>query len=296
MQAIIKPGVPMKHLACILLLSLLSSSLLADYPVEVLQLKRQSADQVIPLIKPFIDKDGSVAGMNDRLVIRTSPANMQQIRKIISQLDMPPRRLMIYLRQGPDAMPQRGGQDTGGDAGADSGHIVGLPSDRGQVQPGKIVGLPTAGPATSAAGIHAGTRSDREQTQRVQAVEGEPAYIETGTQIPVYDGAVAVGPFGYGGAVNTRFKNATTGFYALARTDGDRVRVDISSQQIRQGSANDRFDTQSARTSVSGRLGEWIPLGGSARGGFNDRAQGGISATTSSNRDHSFYLKVEALD
>ncbi|MCW8880707.1 MAG: hypothetical protein OQK92_00240, partial [Sedimenticola sp.] len=37
--------------------------------------------------------------MNDQLIIRTSPENLSEIRKIIQRLDQPPRRLMIAVRQ-----------------------------------------------------------------------------------------------------------------------------------------------------------------------------------------------------
>ncbi len=284
----------MKHLVCILIVALYSRSLLADYPVEILQLQGHPAEEIIPLIKPFIEKDGSVAGMNDRLVIRTSPENMKQIKKIVASLDKPPRRLMIYVRQGPGDLLSNRTPVTGADS--DSGHIVGLPSDRGVVQPGMIVGLPPDGVTTASSGFHAGTRSGRDQTQRIQAIEGKPAYIEIGTQVPVYEGAIGRGPLAYGAAINTRYKNATTGFYALARTNGNQVTVEINSQQIQQGSTNDRFDAQRSSTTISGNIGEWMPLGGASRDGFGDQKQGGINVATSSNQDRSMYLKVEALD
>lgn len=278
----------------LLLLTLLTTPLLADYPVEVLRLNNHSGEEVIPLIKPYIESDGSVASLEGKLIVRTSSEKMAQIKKILSDIDRQPRRLMIYVRQTSGGMPGGNRRKTG--AGANPGRIVGLPGDSGQVRSDKIVGLPSGNSATASAGLHVGTQSDQDQTLRVQAVEGKPAFIETGTQVAIRDGAVGVGPFGFGAAVNTRYKNATTGFYALAKTDGNRVTVEISAQQMQQGRVNEQFDTGRGSTTVSGNIGDWITLGGTSRGGFNNRKAGGISAATTNNNDRDTYLKVEALD
>lgn len=289
-------GTSMNRFICTLLLSLIGTPLLAEYPVEILQLHGHSAEEVVPVIKPFIDTDGSVAAINDQLIVRTSPGNLKQIKKIIDNIDKPPKRLMIYVRQGAGGMGMPGTHHGGEEKETDSGKIIGLSTDQGTVKPGQIIGLPHKGAPAGPRGIQASTRSKRDQTQRIQVVEGQPTYIETGTQVPIYDAAVGVWPFGYGGVARTRYKNATTGFHALARTSGDQVTVVISTQQIQQGSSNEQFDARRASTIISGRLGEWMSLGGSTRGGFNDRQQGGISVSTTSNQDSSIYLKVENIN
>jgi len=61
----------------------------------------------------------------------------------------------------------------------------------------------------------------------------------------------------------TQFRDAATGFYVLPRVAGDRVTLDISpqretlSKQPRGG-----VNVQSMVTTVSGRLGEWMEIGG----------------------------------
>jgi hypothetical protein len=57
-----------------------------------------------------------------------------------------------------------------------------------------------------------------------------------------------------------------TGFYATPRLSGDRVTLEISPQQQRltggDRGAQVAVATGSAATTVSGRLGEWIEIGG----------------------------------
>ncbi|HHH40025.1 MAG TPA: hypothetical protein ENK50_10705 [Sedimenticola sp.] len=279
-----------------LLFLLPSLALWAAYPVEVLQLGGHPASEVIPLIERFIDKDGSVSGIDDKLVIRTSRKNLEQIRQILKRIDSPPRPLLITVWQGTGPPPASAVHSAagGGDEPGTS-PIIGLPSDPGRVKPGQIIGLPPRGEPARRGGITAATHSDRDQVQQVSVVEGKPAFIETGREVPVYDGAVVGGLAGYGAALNTRYKRATTGFYVVARILGDRVQVQVSTRQSHPD-ADASFDNQRAGTTLTGRPGEWLLLGGSRQGGADDRQVGGISASTTGNRDRAVYLKVEEID
>jgi hypothetical protein len=60
----------------------------------------------------------------------------------------------------------------------------------------------------------------------------------------------------------TQYRDASTGFYATVRINGDRVTLDISPRQQEFRGRSDVVATQGAATTVAGRLGEWIPIGG----------------------------------
>ena len=59
-------------------------------------------------------------------------------------------------------------------------------------------------------------------------------------------------------------QEAQTGFVATPRLSGDRFTLEISPSQQRSGTSRHDADAamQSLVTTVSGRLGEWIELGG----------------------------------
>jgi hypothetical protein len=63
----------------------------------------------------------------------------------------------------------------------------------------------------------------------------------------------------------TEYRDANTGFYATPRVSGDVVTLDLSPVQQRfSGPPSDRrVATAGITTQVSGRLGEWIRVGGS---------------------------------
>ena len=268
---------------CITLLLLLASvSLLADYPLEIIELKGRPVVEVIPIIKPFVGSDGSVAGMNNHLIIRASPENLHEIRQILRQIDRPPRRLLISVRQGST------GTAEGRGISADIKALVGR---QGQI----AIGNPEGEEGVRLRGIGAGTRSDLDVSHRVQALEGRPAFISTGRSVPVnrsqFYGAV---PFPYYGSYSG-YRDTASGFYALARLNGNQVSIEINPRMERAGNIGGSFDIQRAHTTVSGALGTWIAVGGFSQSGFRDISGIGLNAGTRSTGQGDIYLKVDEI-
>ena len=221
----------------------------ADQPLEIITLESRPVDEVVPLVKPFVGPEGAVSGMNDQLFIRTSPERMREIREILRQIDKPPRRLLIYVAQ--DRLHQQDRTRVSAGASINIG-------DSGKID----VGRPVSGENRAEARIRSTrTRSDLDSTQRVQTIEGRSAFIATGTSvpIPVEQRIIAGGVVHYGRGVE--YRNAATGFYVLPRLNGNRVTLEISTHMDKPGRESRSFDVQHARTTVSGKLGEWIDVG-----------------------------------
>src|SRR5688572_11767150 len=67
--------------------------------LEVIPLKYRTADQLIPVLKPLLDPQGSISGMQNQLIIRTTPRNLAELKRVLATLDTMPRRLMITVTQ-----------------------------------------------------------------------------------------------------------------------------------------------------------------------------------------------------
>src|SRR5215470_16921007 len=82
--------------------------------LEVIQLKYRRVDEVIPVLQPLVAPQGSVSGLNNQLIVRTTPQNLEEIKRILATIDAQPRRLMVSVRQDADLdRTQRGGQISG---------------------------------------------------------------------------------------------------------------------------------------------------------------------------------------
>ncbi len=251
----------------------------ADYPLEVIPLKHQTVEQMLPLLRPFVGKDGTVTGMNGQLVIRTSPQNLAELKKIIHRFDRAPRQLRIAVRQGGAGRLHRR------DIGVEGRIPVG---DKGSV----IIGSPG-----SKEGLH-GRISDRsrsystEEERYVRATEGVPAFIQSGLSVPVI--STGVDPWGRY-RVEQRYRNVTSGFYVTPWVNGDQVTLEISPFAARPTGTPQTFAVQNLSTRVSGRLGEWISIGGTAVRRDGARSDVASYGTGTVSGQEPVQIKVELL-
>lgn len=195
----------------------------AAQQTEVITLKHRAASDVVGVIKPLVEPAGTVSAMQDQLIVRTTPANLSQIRKVVAALDHEPRRLLVSVRE---------------DYGSGSAHMR----------------------VDSTRALDSGRAM-----QQVQVLEGGRAFFTTGSSMPVSAPAVVATPHGVVATDNVRFRDLATVFYVSPRLAGDTVTLDISARHdapASVGTGAGSAETQGLTTTVSGRLGEWIAIGG----------------------------------
>lgn len=248
---------------------------MAAAQLEVIELKGKTADEVLPVLLPLVEPGGTLSGLNNQLFLRASPRNREDIKRALAAIDKPARRLIIYVAHDRKRMnAQREAEAIG--------QVVLGSNSRVEVE-GRVWD----------------TQSQREEkaAQRVQTVEGGRAFIQVGRSLPVPMRMVAVGP---GAAVVNEgvvYRDIGSGFYATPRLAGDRVTLEISQQaeQLERGRPGS-IATQRLSTTVSGRLGEWIELGGTGQQAGNQR-DGSFSVGTGQMREQrAIWLRVEEVE
>lgn len=257
---------------CCLVLSLPA---LAQQELEVISLRSKTVDQVLPVLQPMVEPGGALSGMNNQLFLRASRRNREDIKRVLVALDVPARQLIIRVSS------TRGEEGGSVGAGITSGRVV--IGRNGRVEGDAAVW---------------DTRTQRQESgsQMVRAMEGGQAFISAGRSVAVPMRQVAMGPGGVVVSDSVVYRDIGSGFYALPRLNGDTVTLEISQQAdvpgaYGPGSAN----TQRISTTVSGRLGQWIELGGVGRQAMGaDR--GSLNVSTSDVRENrSIWLKVEEV-
>lgn len=245
--------------------------------LEVITLKYRTADQVLPLLQPFVDRDGSISGMQNQLILRTSPANLAEIRKILDQVDARPRQLLITVRQDVDLETARREGGLSGRVGIGDNASISVPG--GARRDDGLVIQGGGGNTHLQARISARElRASDANTQRVQVLEGNVAFISVGQSVPVPSQQVIQTPSGTQIVQSTQFRDFNTGFQVLPRVSGDTVTVEIIPQRDRPGRNPGGGGIQGVSTVVSAPLGEWMEIAGIAQTG------GARSAATLSQR------------
>jgi type II secretory pathway component GspD/PulD (secretin) len=237
--------------------------------LTVIDLKHRRAEEIIPVLQPLLEQGGALTGQDYKLFVRASPGNVAQLRSAVEQLDKQQRQMLVSVRRG-------SAQDIQREQASVSGTVR---TDRPRADVTVRAGQGTL-------------RTQDSSVSSVQVLDGNSAFIATGTSVPIVT-AIAVGggrrPF-VAGAVEHR--DLQRGFMVTPRIRGNEVILEISQQDERVAGGN--IQSQSLNTQVIGRLGAWMQLGGvsesssSTNSGILSRSYG-----TNSN-ELSIWVKVDA--
>ena len=257
----------------VFLLSLLLAYLTpaAAQTLEIIQLRNRPADQIIPVVQPMLDPGGAVTGSGFQLIVRTSASNLAQIRQVVASLDRAARQLVIHVRQGSASRDSRFAASAG-------------------------VALEPGNSRVAGSIVDSNAQGRDNLSQQIRTQEGSAAYIRTGTSQLVPSRTVTRTVNGVVVQDTVTPRDIMSGFYATPRVNGDTVFLDISTQRdtpanLGPGSAN----VNRAMTTVSGRLGRWIEVGGSNQTRGSESS--GILARSSEAGalDTHIYLRVEEV-
>lgn len=267
-----------------LLISVLACSLalgaIAAPRTEIIPLSYRTADDVLPVAQSVLGNEGRVSAYGNQLVVNAEPAKIRELQEVLNQLDTRPHRLLISV----DSSDSRQGSQSGYavDGSVSAGNVE-IQSGRGEVHGRDQIRIIRRSTGSRSGGI-----------QQIQATEGSPALIQVGQSVPVT--SAGAGPYGEVYS-QTEYRDAVQGIYVTATLSGNLVHVTLSAR-------NDRFDpsypgainTGGAETHVSGRLGEWIEIGGVSQNSRSQQGGFGRSLSTQGYQDSSLRLKVESID
>lgn len=246
--------------------------------LTVIDLKHRRAEELIPVLQPLLEQGGALTGQDYKLFVRTSSANLAQLRSAVEQLDKRQRQMLVSVRRSTAQDIQREQASASGTLRTGDGSI----SVNERARSG------------SGVTVRAGERNLQTQSSSVssvQVLEGNSAFIATGSSVPIVT-AVAVGggrrPFVAG---RVEHRDLQRGFMVTPRVNGDQVILDISQQDERV--ENGGIQSQSLNTQIMGRLGTWIPLGSVSES--SSRTDSGILSRSHSTggNDLSIWVKVE---
>jgi hypothetical protein len=251
--------------------------------LTIIDLRHRRAEDVIPVVQPLVEPGGVVSGVDAKLLVRTSPANLAQIRAAVEAIDRPQRQLLITVGQGTVTDTSTGrarGSATIGD---------------GDVQVG------VNRPPSSQSGVQASVRGGSQQASlrnlsSVRTLEGSETWIAVGQSVPFTTTTVTPG---WGGAVqrSTTFRDVSSGFFATARLNGDLVTLEISprQQQFQPSRTGGTVQTQGANTVVNGRLGEWMQVGAVREASSGSETGVLVWGRQTGSAEYSAWVKVDAV-
>lgn len=276
----------------IFLLVFSSALLAADRMVtEVIPIGYRDAREVVEMLKPLVPPPGTVTSLSNQLIVKTTPENLREIKRLLQTIDKAPANLLISVKHVLDEDVRRDlaeafAEVKSGDSSISAGSAS---KDRRGLSVSGTDGESSA--RVRVIGEESATRS--EAAQQIRVLEGKTAFIATGESRPfkqrttvVQDGRVIV-------QESVDYAEANTGFYVRPRLSEDRVILDINPARNRFDGA--RIESRESQTTVSGRLGRWILISGTSQSGARTSRDIGRSAERSQSSDYTVYVKVTKL-
>lgn len=238
---------------------------------DVIAVNHRLPGELASLIRPLLEPGEVVMEVPSGLLVKASPARIEEIRSLVEKLDRRLRQLTITVLQSSE-----------------------LTLDELNAEANVIVRIPSAQPIQGQAHLYR-SYSDRDQGSRqsLKTLEGQPAYIFIGQERPV----PVIGVYGYPPVVvgGIDYQPVTTGFKVVPRMAGCSVRLTISPWSQRMGRMGEgSIDVQAAGTTVEVKLGRWVELGALSDDLDETRDKWlGYSATTERRRSRVF-IKVDS--
>ncbi|HXG28048.1 MAG TPA: secretin N-terminal domain-containing protein [Nevskiales bacterium] len=282
----------MRHaVRCLALLALLAASgLAAETVFEIIELRHRSAEELLPVLRPLVEPEGTIGSVQNKLIVRAPRANMAELRRLVAQLDAAPRQLLVTVRQGSQRDSRT--RAVGVSGTLESGDVtVEVPPTIDPTLPG--IGVDSGDAAVELRGGRRETQDRNDDDQQLRVLEGSEAVIYVGQAVPY--STKTLGP---GGLVSetVQFREVLTGFVVRPRVQGDQVVLDISPQQESPSTEpGGAISVSRLSTSVSGRLGEWIDLGAVTQQSSTETRGDFSRSRTDSEARRQVLIKVEVL-
>lgn len=243
--------------------------------IELIELRHRSAEQLLPLLQPLVEPGGALTGQGFTLFLRASAANVRALRELVARLDVPPRMLLITVRQ----------------------DRVDTASERGVRADGSVT--VTSRDASGAVTVE--TRNSRSTAvrageQQIRVLDGGYARIAMGRAVPfTFRQWVPATGGGWTVVQGTTVIEAVTGFIVQPQLAGEQVLLDIAPEDAAFGAGGSDPRALRLATQVRTRLGEWTALGGADEQTESSRRGGLAAGRVDSGQSRGVWVKVELL-
>ena len=288
------------HIMLTIFMLTISQQIFAESIIKIFH-TQQSAKELLSSIAPLYSQSAQFTAKNNKLIVKASPQILFEIEKILQEIDQPQRNLLIEVSS---PYNQSNNHDNNGIAyNTPYSNSYYNSRSNSNFNPNNRIHI-----------NHTRRKNSRNEPAyyKLRAVEGQWSTIQTGKRVPYYN---VQGGRNNPWQINTQLVDVSSGFEVFPILNGNLVTLKI---RPKNNSMDNRhpgwIETRSLDTSISGKLGEWIYLGGAMTEvnkhqteqglGYNsaDRGRDGkfnarrYSTRRTSDIDSSYSIRVNTID
>lgn len=228
----------------IALLLSISLSAFAQTELRVFTLQHHFAKDLYSVITPLVGQNGTVTGVNNQLIVRATPAQLQEIEAVIAAMDVPRVNRKITVASNRNQQSTYNNTELSGNV-----NIGNVTIGNRQGRQGASVDI---------------TRQQNQSTQNsqqfIQVVDGQRAFIQVGKLVPFTQDWLLITKRYTQNTRTTDWLEVSTGFAVSPRTIGNQVEVEIT-PRITNLNSRQTIDFETLTTVVRVNLGEWVNIG-----------------------------------
>lgn len=228
--------------------------------LRIVELRYSLAAPVLEILRPHLPAGVGASAVDNKLLLNMTEAEWQAVQNVIGQLDKPPARVMVTVQW------RRNQQ---------------VSSNETEVE----INADNSGASASVGGNWQTERANDRQTQQIQSLAGQTAFIHTGMEIP----QLTVHLTTRGRLITSQsYRESGHGFYVLPLLQGNEVLVRINPRERVPVAGDDGVIRITAlETEVRGPLGQWLTIGGTY--------QAGDTTWSTSRSDWQVQVKIDKL-
>ncbi len=266
-------------------------SLYAESSLKVFQ-TRQSGQALIQTIAPLYGNTARITARNNTLIVKAPNHILLEIEQLLKEIDKPLRSLLIEVASTLDVSGNSQHNSVQGRLKiGDNGVITSRTPEH--YNPNTSVRYGNNGSVIKTTHTRRNSSQNNPAHFKLRALEGNWSYIQVGQQVPYYSNYNRHRPW----QNSVELVDVTSGFDVFPTLYGDQVTLKIRPHNRSMNREHpDRINTRSIDTMVTGKLGQWIYLGG-AINQLNQQS-GGYTYSTKrrSELDSNYRIKVTDIN
>jgi hypothetical protein len=264
----------------LLMLSLGTTSLLAETQFKIITLQHRFANDLLPIISPMVGNEGTATGINNQLILRTSAERLAEIEAVIATLDVVRVNRKISVSHQQQTQTQQ--ENTQATGAVRVGKVT-VANDR------------RANPNSGQVDIQRNTSNNtRNSQQLITVLDGEHAFLRVGQIVPFTQEWVNISRRYVQIERFTDWHEITTGFAVKPRTIGnpDNKQIELSiTPRMMQLNQHGYIDFEELTTVVNVTVGEWVDIANTMQ--QNDEVSRKILGFSSQSAQQKSWLSIK---
>jgi len=251
--------------------------------LEIIDLNSRPAEEIIPIIKPVLKPNDSVAGTGFQIFLRTDSNTLSEVKRLLQVIDKASQNLIITVSNDINTHSEAIEADVSANYEiTDDGRVI-----VGE-RPPRVEGLR----------IHANKDNNLQTnnfSHKVRVIDGNSAYISAGEVRPYNQTAIYENDKRITAYREIGYQDITSGFSVTPRLSGDnQVTLRIQPHyRHSEDSYENGISTQVADTVITVNLDQWVLIAGiDESANLKDTNIASVSRT-SNQKSSAIYIKVE---